>query len=930
MLIYIYYFSVSVLQALNSSVSSSDAVLEHVMASCMAKFRHELPAADLMARSQQQFRANLHHLPPHLSPIPTRMSHTPFPPPTPESESFEVTHGHNAEAPLPTIPALTAAAAAASSAAAASGVAGAGGAATVGTPQPPPPGLMVLSEMCKTQMGSRSIQNQLLEGDPTFVDFVLRETFETLSDLMYNLFGNYLVQSLITLCTPPQRMRIVAHIAPSLMPLACDKQGTRAVQKLVECASTPVERAVILDALLGGTAAMDVAASEMMLAKCIYTQGAMRFLRHADRPLLPPRGGVPVLGTPSLCLGSMEHSPAALRLMHDVNGWHVINVALEFFPLRILITSGIIDTLYSVTRALSSDQHGVVLLKKALTVTPSFMYVAFAQSIIIDAPTLANNQFGNYLIQHLVERAAGLNEVSNALNARLKDDIAAAEANAAAGIDEDADDDAAAAGAALPSLTTPSAVPPMTAASVAVSPALNKRPVPATAASAHLPRSTGNIDVDTANLQVAATLEALASLPAADRDRYYQINTALAQAFRGCVHTLSCQKFASKVIERCLRVGAPELRNPIVAELVADPQAFMTLVQDPSGGFVIQNVLKVADLDHAMHAATILLQHIPALPRTSRKRWEKHIEMVRVRLSLAQVASKNAAAAGGAGAAAAGNIPGADAIASLDAAAAAAGFDASSPQSTSSSDSSAGAGHSGHGHGHGHGGHSHGHGHSGHGHGGHGRYQGGNSNSGSGQQQQLSLASYGHGPSSLMLAQQQQQQQQHHGGGGHSGHHGHSHHGGGSHSHHNHHGPRHNMNGGGGMMHNSGGSYGNRSGLDAHMSSLSLSAQPASAASSSASAGSAAGAAAPPTAAAAVRAATSGGRSNGAAGAHSGQNRAGGAAGSHSHRGGSAGGSGGRGGRGGAPATGAAAGGNNNGNSAASTLAPYPTSARQN
>ena len=82
--------------------------------------------------------------------------------------------------------------------------------------------------------------------------------FDSLPELMIDLFGNYLCQvrcqlkycsdnadsapqKLVESATEPQRFQILTKLAPHLTQISCDRQGTRAVQKIIEVSQSSRE-----------------------------------------------------------------------------------------------------------------------------------------------------------------------------------------------------------------------------------------------------------------------------------------------------------------------------------------------------------------------------------------------------------------------------------------------------------------------------------------------------------------------------------------------------------------------------------------------------------------------------------------------------------------------------------------------------------------
>ena len=62
-------------------------------------------------------------------------------------------------------------------------------------------------------------------------------------------FGNYLCQKLLEHCNDKQRLMIVEKVAPNLVSISKNMHGTRAVQKMIECLSSPAQVQLVVKAL---------------------------------------------------------------------------------------------------------------------------------------------------------------------------------------------------------------------------------------------------------------------------------------------------------------------------------------------------------------------------------------------------------------------------------------------------------------------------------------------------------------------------------------------------------------------------------------------------------------------------------------------------------------------------------------------------------
>lgn len=97
--------------------------------------------------------------------------------------------------------------------------------------------MLQILEMAKEQHGCRYLQRLLGNASLSEVQLLLDEVLPHIGTLMVDPFGNYLVQKVLDVCTPAQRLAVLerACTAPGGLPeVTRNTHGTRAAQKLVE------------------------------------------------------------------------------------------------------------------------------------------------------------------------------------------------------------------------------------------------------------------------------------------------------------------------------------------------------------------------------------------------------------------------------------------------------------------------------------------------------------------------------------------------------------------------------------------------------------------------------------------------------------------------------------------------------------------------
>jgi hypothetical protein len=103
-----------------------------------------------------------------------------------------------------------------------------------------------ISDAAKSQSGSKFLQQHLTAGDPDVVAYVLDRVEHDLPDVIQDMFGNYFVQALFRHGTSQQRERMLRALLASMPDVACDRNGTYALQSIVDTIELDCEQHVTL------------------------------------------------------------------------------------------------------------------------------------------------------------------------------------------------------------------------------------------------------------------------------------------------------------------------------------------------------------------------------------------------------------------------------------------------------------------------------------------------------------------------------------------------------------------------------------------------------------------------------------------------------------------------------------------------------------
>ncbi|KAG5057720.1 hypothetical protein AAZX31_05G108700 [Glycine max] len=200
--------------------------------------------------------------------------------------------------------------------------------------------------MAKDQHGCRFLQKMFDEGTPEDVLMIFNEIIDHVVELMMNPFGNYLMQKLLDVCNEEQRMQILLIITEEpgqLVRISLNTHGTRVVQKLVETLKTRQQISLAVSAL----------------------------------------------------------EPGFLALIKDLNGNHVVQ--------RCLLCLSNEDNKFIFVAAakycvdIATHQHGCCVLQRCIGHSSGEYREKLIAEICANALLLAQDQFGNYVVQFILD-----------------------------------------------------------------------------------------------------------------------------------------------------------------------------------------------------------------------------------------------------------------------------------------------------------------------------------------------------------------------------------------------------------------------------------------------------------------------------------------------------------------------------------------------
>ena len=215
-------------------------------------------------------------------------------------------------------------------------------------------------EFCQDQNGSRFIQQRLELGDPMEQEVVMKEVLPAIRRLRNDVFGNYVVQKLLDFGTPRMKNDIRKTLEGEMLQLSLQMYGCRVVQKALEA---------------------------------------------LDEETLP------------YLLQEFHHN--VLSCIHDQNGNHVIQKCIEVINTRAKKAEQdgepdraeflrdqvafVVDDVLVNAAALSCHPYGCRVLQRILEHCDEEKKVAVLNEIRKSHQRLLDDQYGNYVIQHVLQ-----------------------------------------------------------------------------------------------------------------------------------------------------------------------------------------------------------------------------------------------------------------------------------------------------------------------------------------------------------------------------------------------------------------------------------------------------------------------------------------------------------------------------------------------
>ena len=197
------------------------------------------------------------------------------------------------------------------------------------------------------QKSTKQLQKSILEASEETIDNIIKELSGVFNFIIKNKNGNYFCKDLLKVCNKSQRFKILTELSQNLSENCTDEFATHPIQNLIELSSSEEEY--------------------------------------------------------KLLISSFNDINKILIASLNQNGSFVIQKLIVYIPENFRMEfNSIFVKLFCI---LSRDMYGVCTVKKFIGYTKNELLVKqILNSLLTNFVNIASNQYGNYLIQYLLEK----------------------------------------------------------------------------------------------------------------------------------------------------------------------------------------------------------------------------------------------------------------------------------------------------------------------------------------------------------------------------------------------------------------------------------------------------------------------------------------------------------------------------------------------
>ncbi|KAK9269332.1 hypothetical protein L1049_001103 [Liquidambar formosana] len=252
-------------------------------------------------------------------------------------------------------------------------------------------------EFSADQHGSRFIQQKLENCSVEEKASVFKEVLPHASHLMTDVFGNYVIQKFFEYGSPEQRKELGNQLASQILPLSLQMYGCRVIQKNIWDPGSPpmpiINSGISLSYKGKSGRILDIKCwnwngpiLKYIMSKINFVQNALEFIDVEQKTNLVH-----------------ELDGHVMKCVRDQNGNHVIQKCIESVPTDKI--GFIISAFRGQVASLSTHPYGCRVIQRVLEHCTDDLQSQFIVDEILESVCdLAQDQYGNYVTQHVLER----------------------------------------------------------------------------------------------------------------------------------------------------------------------------------------------------------------------------------------------------------------------------------------------------------------------------------------------------------------------------------------------------------------------------------------------------------------------------------------------------------------------------------------------
>ena len=278
-----------------------------------------------------------------------------------------------------------------------------------------------LCNFLKNQKDSRDAQNALTNMKENEVDLLINKLKNYISDITLDKYGNYFTQKLIQICVPSQRLKIIQNLNGRFIEIGNSSFGTHPLQNLMEIVNMPEEKKLILKYILGNETVLsfDIKGTHILQKYICNTNDEDRYELNINIINLMDKLIVDISGV-CVLIKLIKHTKDKI-ILEKVAKYITNNEPLFFIqhpyanyavqslimnPVALPFCDKIIETIVNNYLSLSMQKFSSNVVENCIKYADENSVKKIYNAIIDQEKieSLLNNNYGNYVLEKLIER----------------------------------------------------------------------------------------------------------------------------------------------------------------------------------------------------------------------------------------------------------------------------------------------------------------------------------------------------------------------------------------------------------------------------------------------------------------------------------------------------------------------------------------------